>query len=180
MESKNLYTWKIVAGTSLAGFLGITIFALLPHLVEVYEKYSVLSTQNEQIEVMGNWKEQLSDLEEKQSILDEGISKMYVDLAYENEFSKIVEQTLSDAKESVVSIAVIQPTGETIEDAYNRKRVSLEFSGSYHSVARFVNRLEQNGLVIEVQDLSVQKEQNLDTRLNGSLNLEITMLRGAK
>lgn len=180
MESKNLHTWKIVAGISLLGFFAITIFVLLPHLVEVYEKYSVLSTQNEQIQAMGNWKDQLKDLEGKQGVLDEGINIMYVDLAYENEFSKIVEQTLSDAKEAVVSIAMIQPTGETIEEAYNRKKVRLEFSGSYHSIAQFVNRLEQNGLVIEVQDLSVQKDGLIETRLNGSLNLEITMLREAK
>lgn len=176
MNTTYVHSWK-VASVALAGlFLIALIFGLLPFVVDVYEKQTVLSSQNEQIELMGSWKTQLAELEEKQGILESRLSEMVVELVEEDEFSIIVEQLFSEARDSFVSIRRIQPGGNVADGEYQSKEVSLEVTGSYHSIARFVNQVEQNGLMIEIRSLDIEKSDQGNT-LNGTINIEITMLR---
>lgn len=157
MKTTHVYSWKIISGFLFLLFIGMLVFGLLPFVVDVYEKQKVLSFQNEQIELMGNWKTQLSELEDKQKILEDRLSKMVVELVEEDEFSRIVEQLFSEARTSFVSIKRIQPGSGDINGEYQSREISVEVSGSYHSIARFVNRVEQNGFMIEVRNLDIEK-----------------------
>lgn len=176
MSTPHVHSWKAVSGFLVVIFLCGLLFGLLPFVVDVYEKQKVLSSQNEQIELMGNWRTQLSELEENQGVLENRLSQMVVELIEEDEFSKIVEQLFSEARSSFVSIKRIQPGGAEANGEYQSKEISLEVSGSYHSIARFVNQVEQNGLMIEIRNLDIEKPGQGNT-LNGTINLEITMLR---
>ena len=177
MGKPYIHIWKIGSASLGALFLLLATFGLLPYVVNIYEKQKALSSQNEQIEFMGNWKEQLKNIESKQAILEERIGKMYVELATEGEFSTVVEQLFSDAQKASISIQKIQPSGDSIKERYLSKQVSLETTGTYHNVARFINSIEQNGLMIEVQAITLEKTEPNTNVLNGSVTLQITMLR---
>lgn len=176
MSITNVHSWKVASCFLVVVFIFALLSGLLPFVVDVYEKQKVLTSQNEQIELMGNWKTQLSELEEKQAVLENRLSQMVVELVEEDEFSKIVEGLFSEAKSSFVSIKRIQPGGNETNDEYQSKEVSLEVTGSYHSIARFINQVEQNGLMIEIRNLDIEKPDQGNT-LYGTVNLEITMLR---
>ena len=177
---KNPHIWKILAGLALSVFLSVVSLLLLPYVVNVYEKYSVLKSQNEQIEYMGNWREQLTDIESKQKQLKEGIDKMYVSLSEEGEFSTVIKQVFDEANSSYVSINKIQPVSEENDGLYQKKTGLLEVQGSYHSLARFINKLEQSGLMIEVQDLEFSGSEKPPGILEGTVNIEITLLRDSR
>lgn len=177
MDKPYVHIWKVLSTVLITVFLSALIFGLLPFVVQVYEKQKALSSQEEQIEFMGNWKEQLEDIESKQAILEERIGEMYVELATEGAFSKIVEQLFLDAQSTSVSIIRIQPTGNSFKNQYSSKQISLDLNGTYHSIAQFINSIEQNGLMIEVQTVDIEKTEPNSNILNGSLTLQITMLR---
>jgi Tfp pilus assembly protein PilO len=177
MRTTNVHTWKVTSGLIVLLFIAVVLLILLPFVVHVYEKQKALSYQNEQIEFMGNWKEQLTELGRKQELLDERLRQMVVELAEEGEFSTIVEQLFLEARSAVLSIKKIQPIAEKESGEYTSKIVSLEVEGSYHSIARFINRVEQSGLMIEVHHFDI--EQSDANTLNGSITLEITMVRSS-
>ena len=177
MSTGNVHIWKMVSALLVVLFLAVTLFGLLPFVVTVFEKQQVLSSQNEQIELMGNWKVQLIDLEEKQEELEDRFSEMVVRLIDKDEFSTIIEQLFIEAGLSSVSIRRVQPGENKINQDYQSKEISLEILGSYHGIARFVNKVEQNGLMIEVKSLEINTMDQSEN-LEGIILLEVT-LRGS-
>ncbi|MFV1883197.1 MAG: type 4a pilus biogenesis protein PilO [Balneola sp.] len=177
MSTGNVHIWKMVSALLVVLFLAATLFGLLPFVVTVFEKQQVLSSQNEQIELMGNWKVQLIDLEEKQEELEDRFSEMVVRLIDKDEFSTIIEQLFIEAGLSSVSIRRVQPGENKINQDYQSKEISLEILGLYHGIARFVNKVEQNGLMIEVKSLEINTVDQSEN-LEGIIQLAVT-LRGS-
>lgn len=177
MNKRNVHIWKMCSGITVILFLILVIIGLLPYVVNVYEKQKALSGQKEQVEFMGDWKNQMEDLETKQRVLDERLGQMVVDLANDNEFSSIVEQLFEEARSTQVAIQRIKPTNDAIDGTYHSKEISLEITGGYHSIARFINQVEQHGLMIEVMNFDIEQSTSNEAQLIGTILLQITMLR---
>jgi len=177
MNTTYVHSWKVVSAGLVVIFLGIVLLVLLPFVVNVFEKQTALGSQNERIALMGNWKEQLTDLEYKQATLEDRLKEMVVDLERDGSLSSSIEQLFMEAKSSFVGIQKIQPLTEVKEGLYSKRIISLEILGSYHSVAGFINNIEQSGLMIEVQMLELEKVARDSNSLSGDLTLEITQRR---
>ena len=178
MHSTNIHIWKLSAALAIVSFLGGLIFLFLPYSASVYEKYSVLSSQKEQIQMMSNWQDQLADIEQKQQLINDGIQEMVVDIANENELSKIIEQFYSIAGQTIVSVSKIQPLDIKRENGYLIRNMQVDAAGSYHSLARFVNQLERSGMLVEIQSIDLEPNDDNSTVLETSLLLEITLTAG--
>lgn len=176
-DQLNIHTWKYLGGFSLLSFLAITIFLILPFIVDTYEKHSVLSSQNQQINLMGNWQTELIDLDEKQSILDERLNTMVVNMLEDDDFSVVLEQIFDEARAANVTIGRVQPLNGANKGAYFEREIALDFSGSYHSIARFINNVEQGGLIIETSQLEIDLSDSNQGDLEGTTTLTITLLR---
>ncbi|RNC79851.1 MAG: hypothetical protein ED557_11985 [Balneola sp.] len=173
----HIHTWKYVGLASLLVFLALTIFLVLPFVVNTYEKHAVLSTQNQQIDLMGNWQTELVDLSEKQTILDERMNEMVVNMPEDDDFSVVLEQIFDKARSANITISRVQPLSGAIRGAYFEREIALDFSGSYHSIARFINQVEQGGLVIETKQLEIDLSDSNQGALEGTTTLTITLLR---
>ncbi len=177
-DQMNIHTWKYLGSISLLSFLAITIFLVLPFIVDTYEKHSVLSSQNQQIELMSNWQTELIDLNEKQRILDERLNSMVVNMLNDEDFSEVLEQVFDEARKANVTINRVQPLSGEVKGAYFEREIALDFTGSYHSVARFINQVEQGGLLIETKQLEIDSSAPNAGFLEGTTTLTITLLRG--
>ena len=151
----------------------------LPFTANVYEKVTVLTTQKEQIRMMSNWQEQLADIQKKQDLIDQGIQQMMVDIASERELSKIIEQFYDASEKTYISLAKIQPTQATREGGYLIQGMEVEASGSYHSLARFVNQLERSGMLVEVQSMNLEQGEVNSSGVKARLLFDITLAGGS-
>ncbi len=176
-DQMHIHTWKYVGVFALLSFLAITIFLVLPFIVDTYEKHSVLSSQNQQIELMSNWQTELLDLNEKQEILDERLNSMVVNMLQEDDFSVVLEQIFEEAQTANVTISRVQPLNGAIKGTYFEREIALDFTGSYHSIARFINQVEQGGLLIETRNLEIDLSDSNFGMLEGTTTLTITLLR---
>lgn len=171
------HIFKLLSTLLVVTFLGTLVFGLLPFVVNVYEKQKALTSQNDQIEFMGNWKEQLVELDSTQTILDGRIKTVYTELVSEGEFSTIIERLFEEAQSTSSSIKRIQPTGSVSNGEYVEKKITLDVNGSYHSIARFINKIEQSGIMIEVESFSIKESDSNPSILDGVVTIQVTVLR---
>lgn len=178
MENLSEYRWKLVGGGVLLTFIAVLYFFILPYATLVYEKMITLNDQKEQISFMANWQERLASLEEKQAELQDGMESMVINLAGEKEFSKIVEKIFEYAQSSYVDVRRIEPGIKNEQQEYIIRPVRLEIQGGYHSIARFINNVEQGDYLIVITSVSMTKETGSGSSdiLNAVLSLEITLL----
>lgn len=177
MGGRSVHSWKIVSGLVIMAFIVTLVFGVLPFVTQVYEKWQVLRSQNEQIQLVGNWKTQLIELEAKQEILDERFSEVLASLTSGDGFSGVVEELFSKARASSVTVQRIEPGVRTVSGGYESRQISLQVSGGYHSLARFISQVEQSGLLIEVKTTTIESKDR-DEALEGTFNLEVTIWGG--
>lgn len=178
MARQMKYKWRWVARLLLAVFLTVFVFGLLPYASVVFEKATLLSEQREQISFMSNWQERLASLEDRQQSLNEGMEAMVINLAEREEFSKVVETFFSYSEESGVAIARIQPVTEKENPPYITRGLRLELAGSYHGIARFINKLEQGSYLVTTESVSLNAGSGAGEQLSGELELQVTLLGG--
>ncbi len=169
----------MISGAMILVFSGVLVFIVLPYVADLYEKYSVLKVQSEQIEYMGDWKEKLDELQHSRGVLDERMDEMYVELATEEEFSNVIESLYEAAQSNYVSINKVQPLASESSGKYTNRGLEINFRGGYHSVARFINQIEQKGQVLRIQSIDLESlgGESSITILEGELRLEVILLR---
>ncbi|MAO63608.1 MAG: hypothetical protein CL666_01275 [Balneola sp.] len=175
------HIWRWLAGIITVVFLVLFGFVLLPYASVVYEKAMLLSEQKEQISFMSNWQERLSNLEARQERLNTDIQSMVINLAGQEEFSKVVETFFKYSNTSVINIKRIQPVAESETEEFVTRQLRLELEGNYHGIARFVNKLEQGSYLVTTKAITLKAGSTTSSELLlGSLELEVTLMGDTK
>ncbi|WP_020404508.1 type 4a pilus biogenesis protein PilO [Gracilimonas tropica] len=170
------YRWRWLAGILAGVFLVLFGFVLLPYASVVYKKATLLGEQKEQISFMSNWQERLAILEERQNRLDTGMQQMVINLAKQEEFSKVIETFFEYAESSVIDIKRIQPVSESVGDEYMTRQLRLKVEGNYHGIARFVNKLEQGSYLVTTKTIALETNSESNELISGAVELEVTLL----
>jgi Tfp pilus assembly protein PilO len=178
MRPSSHHIWKFAASGLTILFIGIMGFVFLPYSAHVYEKYSVLDNQSDQIEMMGNWQDQLKNIQYKKGKLDQGIDQMVVEIISVNEFSTAIELLYEKAQNTYVSIARVQPANTINSRGYIKRTIEVDLTGSYHSIARFINNLERSQMLIDIMSLTVEKTNQSTATLEAKLLVTFTMSEG--
>ncbi|WP_421774264.1 type 4a pilus biogenesis protein PilO [Gracilimonas sp.] len=178
MDRQITYKWRWLAGGLVSVFLVLFVFVVLPYASVVYEKAVLLGAQQEQISFMSNWQQRLARLEDRQQSLNEGMKAMVINLAEQEEFSKVVETFFSHSQQSGVTIVQIQPVTEDQNPPYMTRRLRLELQGGYHGIARFINKLEQGNYLVTTESVSLRAGAGTGEQLSGELELQVTLLGG--
>lgn len=176
MENLANHIWRLVGAGLLLLFLTVFFFFLLPYASVVYEKFNLLNEQQEQISFMGNWQERLAMLENRHEELQTGLESMVINLAEEEEFSKVVENLFDYSQSSGISIKRIQPISENEQQEYIVRQIQTDLEGDYHNIAGFINKLEQGSYLVVTKSVDMRKQDGTEDQLTASLVLEITLL----
>ena len=176
MENFTNHIWRFGAAGLLLLFLTVFCFFLLPYASVVYEKFTLLNEQQEKISFMGNWQERLVILENRHEELQTGMESMVINLAEEEEFSKVVENLFEYSESSGIRIKRIQPISEKEQQEYIVRQIQLNLEGGYHSIARFINKLEQGSFLMVTKSVEMKQLNGSENQLATSLALEVTLL----
>jgi Tfp pilus assembly protein PilO len=176
MENLANHIWRVVVTGLLLLFLTVFFFILLPYVSVVYEKFTLLNEQQEQISFMGNWQERVVKLENRHEELQTGMESMLINLAEEEEFSKVVENLFEYSESSGISIKRIQPISENEQQEFIVRQIQLDLEGGYHSIAGFINKLEQGSFLMVTKSVEMNQINVSEDQLATSLALEVTLL----
>ena len=176
MMNRNISIWKIASAAALAVFILALILVALPYIAINYEMHQVWIGHKESIAYQGDWKQEFSDLEAKEMKIKEALNTLYVGMPLQHELSKVIDELFKKANSNNIRVAKIQPVEDEYENGYLKKHFELEISGRYHSIARYINALEQGKYLILVESFNISKAKDQAGFLNGKLVLEITMI----
>ncbi|WP_299535353.1 type 4a pilus biogenesis protein PilO [Ulvibacterium sp.] len=174
-NQQSIQIWKISSAAVLVGCIALVVYVVLPYISNTLEKYQIYSSQKESLELVGDWSEQLEGLEEKQKVLDESLTSMYIGLPKEQEFSTVIASLFSKARTSNVNIVKIEPSESQPHQGQLKKKFSLELQSEYHQLARFINRVEQGDYLINLQQMSISSNPQSGTVLESRVEFELTM-----
>lgn len=179
-NEQNKYTWRLISGGVLLSCILLILVVVLPYVSSTLEKYQVYSSQKESLQLVGDWSEQLEQLNKKQIVLNESMESMYIGLPKEQEFSSVVASLFSIAQSSNISISKIKPSESVLVGNQLRKEFSLDIQAEYHNLARFINRIEQSDYLINLQEMRVENATENSPLLETEVSFEITMQTASK
>lgn len=179
-EKINIYSWRVASVAVFIICLLLIIYVILPYVALTLEKYQVYSIQKESLELVGDWSDQLEELNEKQQMLNESMQTIYIGLPKEQKFSSVVSSLFTTAKSSNVSINRIEPSESISIGNQLKKEFSLELQSEYHNLARFINRIEQGEYLISLQRMSIESNPDMGLMLESTITFELTMQSGLK
>lgn len=95
----------------------------------------------------------------------------------------IINEISGIARQEEAKVSSIQPLEITKEKAFTRASFSISFEAKYHSIGRFVNRLERSGSFFRIEKLSLAQQSRRgakpDKKSEDNLitaNMQLTML----
>ncbi|OAN61003.1 hypothetical protein A8B79_05875 [Balneola sp. EhC07] len=179
-ENINIYLWRVASIAVFTTCILLIIYVVLPYVALTLEKYQVYSIQKESLELVGDWGDQLEELNEKQHVLNASMQTIYVGLPKEQEFSSVVSSLFTTAKSSNVSISKIEPSESISIGNQLKKEFSLELRSEYHNLARFINRVEQGDYLINLQRMSIESNPAMGSMLESTITFELTMQNGVE
>lgn len=174
--NRKISIWKVTSLVVLVVFILGTTFMVLPYIATNYEMHQVWIGHKESIAYQGDWKQEFSDLEAKETKIKQALNTLYVGMPLQHELSKVIDELFKKANSNNIRVAKILPVEDEYENGYLRKHFELEISGRYHSIARYINALEQGRYLILVESFNLSKAKDQAGLLDGKLVLEITMI----
>lgn len=172
MRQIHTYQWRIASGVLVVLFIAGIVFGLLPYLSQTIERQQVLSSQQESIAFMSDWKGQQKELAEQKKILTEYVRSVKSSIPTQEEFPVVIEYLFRAARRAGIDIESMTPGKQSMEDLSLRS-ISIKSTGEYHAIATFINEIEQSNYVARISMLTIEQA---DVRgITAEFTLQFTM-----
>ncbi len=174
MRADQKFYTIIVLG--LIGFFLFCWIVLLPSL-DVYVQVinnifqsSSLHEQEQEIEM------EIKEIEERNSYFIQQINLFKSQLFTHNSLSDFYHLITRLAEESNLKIISLSPTTMGIDTTSELLRFQLCFSAGFLAIMRFIARVEEQGILLQITELSVSKNRIDQSWMEGRLVLSIQRL----
>lgn len=167
---KNKYGTFSVSGI-LVLFMLTSWFLVLPYITNVLEKVQLQNELSDQIIYSNNWEENYTELVEYRTDLEEGIRALDKNKLDPEDSYLLIDAIYEAAESAFIKIERINPSDITLNDRY-KQIIDIEFTGRYHAIASFINKLENSSYPLVFNEIQLSKNGNAN-HLNASVTMEI-------
>ncbi|MCA9733964.1 MAG: type 4a pilus biogenesis protein PilO [Deferribacteres bacterium] len=174
------YRWRVYG----VAFFILIIFAIVDYVVpasqSVYEMYDEIEKGRVQIANVEDWQTQKVILLKHIKNLRSEVDTIMFNQSQERHVSDIVGLFDKYAREEKLKITSIKPESMVdIKHAFELPmRVNLK--GGYHGISRFINHLEETGLIIKVKGVQIYSDKLMAKNIEAELNLGFFYLKNHK
>lgn len=169
--------WVMTAVVSTGVLIVLVWWVLLPRLSSAYRSFQDWQRQRERIQSAAEWESQLARLEDEKQRLQRRLDSLFVSLPEGDRMSVVLDVVQKHAERGGIELRQVRPRAKVTFDTYEELPLDVVLTGRYHSIARFVDRIEQSQYLMKVDEVALRSEDMLSDTLQVQIRLNLVTLR---
>lgn len=169
--------WVALSAGGLAVASGILLWVAVPRARSAYASYRAWQQKEARIRSAQHWKRQLRRLRGEQKKLRRRLDSLFVRVPEGDQMSSLLTVLQKHARHAGVSLRRVQPQARTVHASYEELPLSVALTGRYHSIARFVDRVERSRYLMRVERMLLRAERMVSDTLRAQVRLSLVTLR---
>ena len=166
---------RLAVAVILTLFMCVSWFAVLPYIVNTFEKNQIRKELTERINLLSNWEERYYLLTEQNQNLIEAIKKTESSALFSNQNHLITKKIYDAAQDFSINIKKLEPSNVIHTTNKSEQEIAINLEGEYHSIAQFIQILEKSDYNIAIKSFDLQN-QNQSNRIETSLIIMVRYL----
>lgn len=157
--------------------LGVVWWVLFPRGMSAYHSYQAWQEQQDRIQSARDWKVQLTKLEAETRRLRQQLDTLFISLPEGDRMSVVLKELQTHAEWTGIRLRSVQPRTKVSHEMYEEVPLDVAFAGSYHSIGRFIDRIERSKYLIKVEKLTLETEDLISDTIQARARFSLVTLR---